>query len=130
MAATFESFSSVKSVLVGHGIKTNSGIIDDFLDISQWGLEESMASATVHNVYIELLSDVGLVGLSLFLVALAYVGFHILRFKGLYSSYSLAFLVFVLSYMFEANYVSFFFQFFMMFFLFVAVDAKRGPVHA
>jgi len=129
MSVTLDSLSDVKLILFGHGIKTNSNIIDQNLDISKWGLGESMAHATVHNVYIELLSDTGLFGLFLFLATLTYIGLYIYKYRGWQSKYFLSFLIFVISYMFEANYVSFFFQFFVMYFLFVAFDGKKGVAH-
>jgi hypothetical protein len=130
LVTTIQRLDSERVVLLGHGIKTNREIIGENLDVSNWGLDPSMADATVHNVYLELISDTGLVGLVPFVICIFYVGRTIARYHGIQSKYFISFSIFVLSYMFEANYVSFFFQYTVMFFLFVAYEARPGARRA
>lgn len=128
LLTTLEKLDSARVILLGHGIKTNHVIIGENLDASAWDLDPSMADATVHNVYIELLSDTGLLGLIPFAICLFYTGLTIARYHGLRSKYFISFSIFVFSYMFEANYVSFFFQYTVMYFLFVAHEARLKHV--
>jgi hypothetical protein len=126
LVTTFDNLNSPAVIAIGHGIKTNHEIIQKNIDVSAWGLSEDMADATVHNVYIELMSDTGLLGLIPFVVFLLYIGFVIARYRGVQSKYFICFSVFTLSYMFEANYCSFFFEYAVMFFIFVAYEAKSS----
>jgi hypothetical protein len=125
-AVTLEALSDPVVILFGHGIKTNHVIIAAQLDTTLWGLDESMTDATVHNVYLELVSDLGLVGLLCFLGALTYSATAIARTLGWFSEHSLSLAVFAFSYLFEANYVTFFFQFFVCYFLWVAYQLRCG----
>lgn len=131
-AVTLEALGDPRALVVGHGIKTNHLIIMDRLDTSVWGLDESMADATVHNVYLELMSDTGLIGAFVFITFVIYAGVKIIRRHGLSSPAALSFFAFSLSYLFEANYVAFFFQFFVCFYLwFGAADiasARHRPI--
>jgi hypothetical protein len=116
-SVTLESLLEPRALAIGHGIKTNHLIIEQRLDVSDWGLDESMADATVHNVYLEMLSDTGLAGALIFVAFIVYAGVKIVRRHGALSPAALSFFAFALSYMFEANYVTFFFQFFVCFYL-------------
>jgi hypothetical protein len=124
---TVESLDHAGVVIAGHGIKTNRDIVNSRLDTSIWGLDEDLADATVHNVYLEILSDSGAIGLIGFVAFLGFAGRRIVSRFGLLSPPGLAISVFAISYLFEANYVSFFFQFFMCYFLWIASDASRSP---
>ncbi len=128
LVTTIQHLDSARVIAVGHGIKTNHVIIGKDLDTHAWGLLPSMADATVHNVYLELISDTGLLGLVPFVLCLLYVGRTIARYHGMQSNYFISYAIFVLSYVFEANYVSFFFQYTVMFFLFVAHEARQRAV--
>lgn len=123
--ATFNGLDGIDKVLFGSGVKTNESIIAKNLNVNEWGLDESMASATVHNVYIEMLSDIGLTGLLPFLALLVYIFIRLIRMRGFFSPVSLAYYNFILTYMFEANYVTFFFQFMIFFFLFCTLDLSK-----
>lgn len=129
LLTTLDNLNGARVIVAGHGIKTNHEIIGKNIDVAAWGLEPGMADATVHNVYVELLSDAGLVGLIPFVICICYVGYVIGKYHGIQSNYFIAFMMFCLSYMFEANYVSFFFEFAVMYFLFVAYDVKRRAIH-
>ena len=128
IATTIEQIDSERVVLLGHGIKTNHIIIGEYLDTSAWGLDPTMADAAVHNVYLELVSDTGLLGLVPYVICILYVGFTIAWYHGIQSKYFISFSIFVISYMFEGNYVTFFFQYAVMYFLFVAYQARLGRV--
>lgn len=129
IVTTIQQLESKRLILLGHGIKTNHEIIGENLDTFAWGLDPALADAAVHNVYIEIISDTGLLGLVPFVICIFYVGLTIARHLGVQSKYFMSLTIFAISYMFEGNYVTFFFQYTMMYFLFVAYEAKlRAPV--
>lgn len=129
-SVTLEALDHAGAVIAGHGIKTNRDIINSRLDTATWGLDEDLADATVHNVYLEILSDSGAIGLVGFVAFLGFAGKRIVSRFGLLSPQGLAILVFAVSYLFEANYVSFFFQFFVCYFLWIASSIPRSPSFA
>ena len=114
-STTLSSLNSPYKLLFGHGIKSNVQIIEDNLDIKYWGLDESMRNATVHNLYLEILSDFGVIGLSIFSLFIFYILYNLSKKYGLTSAFCISFLIFIATYIFEPNYVSFFFQFFIIF---------------
>lgn len=126
-SVTIESLDNFGTLSTGHGIKTNRDIISSRLDVATWGLDEDLADATVHNVYLELLSDCGILGLVGFVSFLAFSGKRIISRYGALSAPGLSLLVFSISYLFEANYVSFFFQFLICCFLWMASDIRQTP---
>ena len=122
---TLDSLKTIEDYFCGHGIKTNHVIIANELNPAKWGVDPSMLNATVHNVYLEVFSDLGVIGLGLFIAYVGYVGWRLAK-EFRMGPYTVSFLVFLISYSFEANYVTFFFQFFMVYFLWVSSQAKRG----
>ena len=117
------------SFFFGHGIRTNHEIILEDLDTEAWGLAESFSNGAVHNVYVEIFSDCGVFAL----LGLSSVVLYILsrlRRRGWHDPVFLASIVFFVSYFFEANYVTFFFQFFLIYFLWLAslTPAKNVPL--
>jgi O-Antigen ligase len=107
------------SFFFGHGIRTNHEIIAENLDPIVWSLDEGFSVGAVHNVYLELLSDCGI----FVLVGLLILAFYVitrLRRRGVRDPAFLSSIIFFLSYFFEGNYVTFFFQFFLIYFLWMA----------
>ena len=128
LVTTIQHIDTERVLFVGHGIKTNHEIIAKYLNTMAWHLPPGAAVATVHNVYLELLSDTGLLGLVPFVICLFYAGLTLARYRGVQSKYFISFAIFFLSYMFEANYASFFFQFAVLYFLFAAYEARADAL--
>ena len=110
---------TMSSFFLGHGIRTNHELIAANFDPTVWNLDDSFSQGAVHNVYLEVFSDCGVVVL-LGLLALMFFIINRLRRRGRRDPIFLASVLFFLSYLFEGNYVTFFFQFFLIYFVWAA----------
>lgn len=113
------------SLIIGHGIKTNHDLIVERLNPALWNLDDSFSQGSVHNVYIEVLSDCGAITTLGFFSVVLYTLLRLTR-RGLRDPIFLSAVVFFVSYLFEANYCTFFFQFFLIYFLWAATSSSNS----
>jgi hypothetical protein len=125
MAITIGAVTA-SSFFTGHGIRSNAEIIAEQFDAAAWGLDESFAVGAVHNVYLEIFSDSGILALVGLLTILVFT-INRLRRRGVRDPIFLSALLFFFSYLFEGNYVSFFFQCFLVYFLWAASLEVKEP---
>ena len=118
IVTTIEAITT-SSFFLGHGIRTNHELIAANFDPTVWSLDDSFSQGAVHNVYLEVFSDCGVVVLFGFLVVMYFI-VNRLRRRGRRDPIFLASALFFLSYLFEGNYVTFFFQFFLIYFVWTA----------
>ncbi len=107
--------------LLGSGIKTNAQIIQHFFQVNTFNNVAILSDATVHNLFLELYSDYGIVVLGSLVVLMLDIYIKINKaflrnFEFLYIK--LSFIIFIVNYNLEPNYVHFFFWFFIFFYLF------------
>ena len=107
------------NVLLGSGIKNNQNIIRETLGAAglQDVIGESFLQGRVHNVFLELLSDVGLVGLAILATALGRA--LVFLWHERLDVHLASIVIFILQYNVESNYISFFFVFMVFYYLYV-----------
>jgi hypothetical protein len=106
--------------LYGSGLKNNAYVVKSFFDnnfVNIYGEFNILDNATVHNIFLEIYSDLGIFVLLILLFVLHnfYKSFSKNDFK--YNKYfKISLIVFIINYNLEPNYIHFFFWFFIFFY--------------
>lgn len=124
IVATLDSSFEGLNWLYGSGLKNNANIIKSFFEndfINTYNNFATLENATVHNVFLEIYSDLGI----FVFIILMYVIYKYYRiFTRTLSSFNqyltISLIVFIINYNLEPNYIHFFFWFFIFFYGFYA----------
>lgn len=116
---------SIIIFFIGNGVKYNKTIIYDYFSGGSFSFTP-LDNATVHNIFLEIYSDYGII---LLICVVIYLLFLYFKFKGLSfvnkTPFLLSIITFVINYNLEANYVHYYFWTMLGFYYYAYLDMKK-----